>query len=79
VAIRFADDGPGISIDLRDQVIKPFERGAVSVDDTGGFGMGLAVASRIAQHHDGEINISDSEHLGGAEVTVSLKRSLAAS
>jgi len=74
VKLEFSDDGPGIPSDLRAQVIKPFERGAEPQVDNDGFGLGLAVAARIAQHHGGSIVIGDSERLGGASVMVTLNR-----
>jgi len=72
VVISFCDDGPGIPLELRNHVLKPFERGEVSEDGRTGFGMGLAVALRIAQHHAGDIAIGKCEKLGGALVTATL-------
>jgi len=74
VVIKFCDDGPGIPPESREQVMKPFERGKAVVNGDSGFGMGLAIAARIAQHHGGGIVIGECEQLGGALVTVTLTR-----
>jgi len=72
IIVTICDDGPGIPSDLREQVMKPFERGAASGKD--GYGLGLAVAVRIAKYHGGFINIDDCGRLGGALVSVQLER-----
>jgi len=75
VVIRYCDDGPGIPEESRELVVKPFERGAAKENENSGFGLGLAVAARIAQHHNGDIAIADCEQLGGAQITVKLAMS----
>lgn len=66
--ITISDDGPGIPEDQRDWVIKPFERGAAGANQ--GYGLGLAVAFRIAKHHGATISIDRSESLGGAQLHI---------
>jgi two-component system OmpR family sensor kinase len=46
--------------------LKPFIRGEHSHDKPG-YGMGLAIVSRIAQLHHASLVITDSAELGGAE------------
>jgi PAS domain S-box-containing protein len=65
--ITIEDSGKGIPIDRRRQVFDPFfTRGK-----TQGVGLGLFVARRIAQNHNGDILVEDSA-LGGAAMTVLL-------
>lgn len=71
-AVHVDDDGPGIPADQRDSVVRRFVR----LDegrgrDSGGAGLGLAVASDVAAAHGGQLVITDSP-LGGARVTIRL-------
>lgn len=60
------DDGPGIPESERAKVFHPFVRLDVSRDRrTGGYGLGLAIVSRIMQWHDGDVLLSQSPQ-GGA-------------
>jgi len=72
IVLSIEDDGPGIPIDMRDEILKPFVRG--KREEAGaskkGYGMGLAIVSRIAQWHDAHFIISDSETLGGARFDI---------
>jgi len=61
-----SDDGPGIPQDKRSELLKPFMRGE-QAHEKPGYGMGLAIVSRIAQLHDATLVITDSIELGGAE------------
>ncbi len=61
-----SDDGPGIPQDKRSELLKPFMRGK-QAHEKPGYGMGLAIVSRIAQLHDATLFITDSIELGGAE------------
>jgi len=66
------DNGPGIPSHKRDEMLKPFVRGQEHKENkTGqGFGMGLAIVSRIAQWHNAEFLISESKELGGARFDI---------
>jgi two-component system osmolarity sensor histidine kinase EnvZ len=66
------DDGPGISVELREEVFRPFVRldHARNQDETG-TGLGLAIARDIARAHGGDIELADSP-LGGLRATVVL-------
>jgi len=66
-SLAVADDGPGINAAETEHVIKPFYQTAGGSKK--GFGLGLALVSRIAQLHGGKVNITSSA-LGGAEVTI---------
>ncbi|ALU45988.1 ATP-binding protein [Pseudoalteromonas rubra] len=66
------DDGPGIPESKREQVFQPFSRLDKSRNkDTGGFGLGLAIVSKILSWHHTDCQIDDSE-LGGARFTLRL-------
>lgn len=66
VELIVSDDGPGLNLDKIENLLKPFQRG----DNSKGFGLGLAVVSRIALHHRADVVPGISEMLGGACFTV---------
>lgn len=72
IMLTIEDDGPGIPEERRREMLKPFVRGDHN-NDTGskGYGMGLAIASRIAEWHGANFVLSDSEQLGGARFDIS--------
>lgn len=59
-----SDDGPGIEPDNRETVLEP---GFTTSDE--GTGFGLAIVSRIANAHDWELTISESD-AGGAQFQI---------
>ena len=62
--ITVADDGPGLPADELDTVFEPFNRGERSRNrQTGGAGLGLAVARQAARAAGGEVTLSN--RLGG--------------
>lgn len=66
--LRVDDDGPGIAEGDREKVLGAFTRLDDSRSrDTGGFGLGLAIASRIALRHQGELRVARAT-LGGARL-----------
>lgn len=72
------DDGPGIAMDERTRVIKPFERGSANLNrarnaSSSGFGMGLAIVDRILDWHGAELKLGSSSDLGGACVSIGLR------
>ncbi len=65
--ISVADDGCGVPAPLREKIFSPFSRADSSRSrETGGSGMGLAIAHKIASYHNAELSCSESEVLGGA-------------
>jgi PAS domain S-box-containing protein len=68
VAIAVRDTGPGIPIEMRDQVLEPF----VTTKARGG-GLGLAIAKRTAELHGGTLTL-DCPREGGTVVTLELPR-----
>ncbi len=74
VFVHIDDDGPGIPLDKRQDVLRPFVRLEESRNqDTGGVGLGLTIARDIARGHGGDLMLGDSA-LGGLRATVRLPR-----
>jgi len=72
--ITVSDRGPGIPEEARERVLAPFYRLEASRSrDTGGTGLGLAVARSIVRRHGGDITLGDRPG-GGLVVSVSLPR-----
>ncbi len=70
--IEIADDGPGIPEAEHERVFAPFYRLEGSRNrDTGGTGLGLAVARGIARAHGGDVVLRNRDG-GGLAVTVTL-------
>lgn len=66
--VEVRDDGPGIPVEERERVLKPFARLDASRDRRlGGVGLGLAIVSRIVQRHGGEFAVLDAPE-GGANM-----------
>ncbi len=58
IEIIIADDGPGIPSNLAEQVFVPFFRVEDSRNpETGGVGLGLAIARSIVRNHGGDIRL----------------------
>ena len=70
VLVCIADNGPGMSEEVRQRVFEKFYQGDVSRSSQGN-GLGLALAKRIVDLHDGEISVSTKERKG-TTFTVSL-------
>lgn len=71
VLIRVDDDGPGIPPEERKRVFEPFIRaGGGKKEKSSGHGLGLAVAAKAVEWHQGSISVSDSP-LGGARFCIS--------
>jgi len=61
VEVRVADSGPGIPVELREQIFNPF----VTTKKTG-VGLGLSIVSKIVDGHHGTIRIESSGEGKGA-------------
>jgi len=66
------DSGPGIPADQREAVLEPFVRLDPSRNRaTGGAGLGLTIAKKVVETHDGRLVLSDAPD-GGARVIIAL-------
>ena len=74
------DDGPGIPAEMRPEALKPFSRldPARNQDRGMGVGLGLPIASDIAQAHGGSLTLLKSDKYGGlrAEFKIAAKKQL---
>ncbi len=66
VNVLVDDDGPGIPVERRESVFRPFETGA-----GGGTGLGLTIARDIVRAHGGEITLEQSP-MGGLRARIRL-------
>ena len=74
VAIRVADRGPGIPADRLGDVFEAFTRLETSRNrDTGGIGLGLALARTIVREAKGDVTLANLPE-GGLVATISLPR-----
>ena len=74
VAVIIEDDGPGLRPEAMEQVFEPFFRLEGSRSrESGGIGLGLAIARSIIRGHGGEITLANRDQ-GGLEVTASLPK-----
>lgn len=65
--VTFRDDGVGIPEHLREDIFKPFVRvDSARRAQTGGSGLGLSIARRIAQAHGGGLSLQSGEVKGTA-------------
>lgn len=72
VKIEVCDDGSGIPEDELAQIFRPFYRLSASRNrDTGGVGLGLAIAQRAIVSHQGQIK-AENRTEGGLKVTINL-------
>jgi signal transduction histidine kinase len=74
IEISIDDDGPGIPEDELSRVLEPFYRLEQSRGrDTGGVGLGLAIAQAIAQAHGGTVTLLN-RPVGGLRAKIVLPR-----
>ncbi|TVR79988.1 MAG: HAMP domain-containing protein [Rhodospirillales bacterium] len=74
VTIAVEDDGPGIPEAQLPTICHPFVRGESSRNrDTGGLGLGLAIAQTIIEGHGGELHLANRPE-GGLRVLIRLPR-----
>ncbi len=72
--IRVRDHGPGVPEDKLQQLFEPFFRvGEARERDSGGYGLGLAIAARAMSLHGGSVRARNASD-GGLEVILRLKR-----
>ena len=71
--VLVSDRGPGVPADELSNIFRPFYRIANARDrESGGVGLGLAIAERVARVHGGHIRASNRPG-GGLEVELTLK------
>ena len=63
--LRIRDTGPGLSLEVREQIFEPFY-----TTRTRGTGLGMAIAQRIVEGHHGSIQTTS--HSPGAEILITL-------
>ena len=69
VFVCISDDGPGIPEGSRESIFEPFARLDTSRDrQSGGYGLGLAIARRILQRHGGNIHVENRQAHGASFV-----------
>jgi nitrogen fixation/metabolism regulation signal transduction histidine kinase len=66
-SITVEDDGPGVPEEARERIFDPYF--TTKVDGTG---LGLAIVKKIVVEHNGSIEVTRSERLGGASFVVKL-------
>lgn len=61
IVVDVADDGPGIPAEKRAELLEPFVRGepARTVDDKGGFGLGLSIVASLTEKAGGKFELLD--------------------
>lgn len=70
--IEVNDEGPGIPAEHMNRLLQPFQRMETSRNrETGGVGLGLAIARDIARAHGGDLILGNRPE-GGARVTLTL-------
>lgn len=68
IVVTIEDEGPGVAPDQIDRLFEPFHRGE---GETGGFGLGLAIAQRAVIVHEGTI-AAENRARGGLRVRITL-------
>ncbi|AWK15021.1 envelope stress sensor histidine kinase CpxA [Candidatus Fukatsuia symbiotica] len=70
VTITVDDDGPGVSLEEREQIFRPFYRTDEARDrSSGGTGLGLAIVETAVTQHSGWVLAEDSQ-LGGLRLII---------
>jgi signal transduction histidine kinase len=74
ITVTIDDNGPGIPEADQDRMFLPYERlGRSRNSETGGVGLGLAIARTIARAHGGDVTLSN-RAIGGLSVVLRLPR-----
>jgi signal transduction histidine kinase len=74
IEMRVEDDGPGIPADRIEEVLEPFRRLDSSRNrESGGAGLGLAIAQAVAQAHGGRLELENRSE-GGLRASLILPR-----
>jgi two-component system sensor histidine kinase CpxA len=71
ITIIIEDEGPGIPPDMLEKIFEPFVRvSAARESDTGGSGIGLAIAKRVVEIHGGTITATNKTNGHGLIVKI---------
>jgi len=69
--ITIEDEGPGVPQDMLEKIFQPFVRVSEARESqTGGSGIGLAIAKRVIEFHHGTIQASNKKDASGLIVTI---------
>lgn len=69
--ITVEDNGEGLSDQFKEKAFDAFSRADEARNkDVGGFGLGLAIVSRVMEWHQGKVIAEESDNLGGAQFTI---------
>jgi len=68
VSISVSDNGPGVPVEEREKILRPFYSQKES-----GTGLGVSIVHRIVTAHGGSLEVGDSD-MGGARFTLRLPR-----
>jgi two-component system osmolarity sensor histidine kinase EnvZ len=76
VILTIEDDGPGVPESSFEDIMRPFYRLEKSRNkQTGGIGLGLAIARNVAKNHGGDL-VASSSSKGGLAIALSLRKGL---
>lgn len=73
IAVHVRDHGPGVPDSDRERIFQPFFRSAAAYG-TPGYGLGLAIARKVARAHGGELSLGPAGENHGAEFIVELPK-----
>lgn len=74
--IVFSDTGVGVSPEVLPQIFETFVQGAQGADrSVGGLGLGLSLARRVVELHDGSIEAASDGYGRGTKITIHMPRS----
>jgi CheY-like chemotaxis protein/anti-sigma regulatory factor (Ser/Thr protein kinase) len=72
--VRVADDGVGIPQELQHSIFEMFVQERVRSDGSGGLGLGLALAKRLVEMHNGSISASSAGRDRGSVFEIQIPR-----
>ena len=73
VCISIEDEGPGVPDNMLENIFQPFVRvSSARESDTGGSGIGLAIAKRVIDNHGGTISATNKTKSSGLIVEINL-------
>lgn len=74
VLVEVEDNGPGVPQQMLEKIFEPFVRVSDAREsDSGGSGIGLAIAKRVIEAHEGTVLATNKKQGSGLLVTVALK------